>query len=238
MSGNHSPVIVLVNPQKPENIGMCARAMLNCGLRRLRLVNPVKAWPQDMAYRAAADADEVLDAMELFSSLDDALADCHHVVATTARPRALAVPVWDAELVAEKVVAWEHAETTTAVVFGRESCGLDTDMVSRAECVLKYATNPDFPTLNLAQSVLLFSWEWRAASTRGVVESQGEVPAARGDLSAFYERLEGLLDEKGFFLTPELRPTTTRTLRNLFARAAPTEREVALLHGVLSALKK
>lgn len=239
MPDTQQPVIVLVSPQLPENIGMCARAMLNCGLKRLRLVTPRKHWPHDVAYRTAAGADEVLDQAGLFASLDEAIADCQHVVATTARSRALHVPILDAEAVAQKVVSWDRQATNTAIVFGTEASGLDSDMVSRAECVLRFATNPDFPTLNLAQSVLLFAWEWSAASGLDDSESsQEEAPAPHADLESFFRRLEGELDVRGFFLTPELRPTVTRTLRSLFSRMAPASRELALLHGLLTALMK
>ncbi len=218
---------------------MCARAMLNCGLNRLRLVNPRKGWPNEAARRTAADADEVLDQAEVFGSLDEAIADCRHVVASTARPRALPVPVAGAGEAAEKVVAWSRAGAQAAILFGAEACGLDTDSVSRADCLLKFATNPEFPTLNLAQSVLLFSWEWRAARQRGTQAAEAAAgPATRGELLPFFDRLERALDERGFFLTPELRPTTVKRLRSLFVRAAPGEREVALLHGVLTALLK
>ncbi len=237
MSGNPRPVIVLVSPQKAENIGMCARAMLNCGLSRLRLVNPRQGWPNEAARRTAADADEVLDQAERFGSLDEAIADCRHVVAATARPRSLPIPVAEAGEAAEKVVAWSRAGAQAAILFGAEACGLDTDSVSRADCLLKFATNPEFPTLNLAQSVLLFSWEWRAAARRG---EQAKAPAApvarRADLEGFFGRLERALDERGFFLTPELRPTAIKRLRSLFVRAAPEERDVSMLHGVLTAL--
>ncbi len=85
---------------------MCARAMLNCGLDRLRLVRPRDGWPNPAAKATAADADAVLDRVEVFATLDEALADCHHVLATTARARSLAVPVETAETAARQVVRW------------------------------------------------------------------------------------------------------------------------------------
>lgn len=242
MSGNVSPYIVLVEPQIPENIGMCARAMLNCGLNQLRLVRPRKGWPHEAARRTAADADEVLDRTQVFDSLDEAIADCRHVIAATARPRALALPVLEAEEAAEKVSSWGRVGATSAVLFGAEACGLETDSVARADYLLKFATNPDFPTLNLAQSVLLFSWEWRAASQRDrepdLTAAASKSVARRGDLEAFFQRLERALEERGFFLTPELRPTVVTRLRSLFVRASPEERELSMLHGVLTALLK
>lgn len=236
MSGNPVPVIILVEPQLGENIGMCARAMLNCGLDRLRLVAPRDGWPNPAARATAADADGVLDRTEVFATLDEALADCHHVVATTSRTRSLAVPVESANRVAERITAWNGAGATVAVLFGAEASGLDTLAVSRAECLLRFDTNPDFPSLNLAQSVLLFGWEWRKACSADRGSTDCEMPAARGELSPFLARLVAALETRGFFLTPDLRPTTEAIVYGLFHRTAPTERELALLHGMLTAL--
>lgn len=239
MSGNASParpLIVLVEPQLGENIGMCARAMLNCGLDRLRLVRPRDGWPNPAAVATAADADEVLAKAEVFASLDDALADCRHVVAATARKRSLAAPVLEAEEAARQIADWGEVGAETAVLFGAEASGLDNNSIARADHILTFSTNPAFPSLNLAQSVLLFGWEWRRAVAAGASRAEEEEPVARGDLTPFLARLEGALEARGFFLTPDLRPTTEATLRSLFSRATPTERELALLQGVLTAL--
>src|SRR5581483_12294848 len=83
------PVIILVRPQLGENIGMAARAMLNCCLSGLRLVAPRDGWPNPKAQRAASGADVVLDEARVFDSVADAVADLEHVVATTARNREL-----------------------------------------------------------------------------------------------------------------------------------------------------
>lgn len=239
MSGNVSarlPIIVLVEPQLGENIGMCARAMLNCGLDRLRLVRPRDGWPNPAAVATAADADEVLAKAEVFATLDDALADCRHVVAATARKRSLAAPVLEAEEAADQIAGWCESGAETAVLFGAEASGLDNTSIARADLILTFATNPAFPSLNLAQSVLLFGWEWRRAAGAGTTGTEDEEPVSRGDLAPFLARLEGALEARGFFLTPELRPTTEAILRSVFSRAAPTERELALLQGVLTAL--
>ena len=84
------PVIVMVRPQLGENIGMAARAMLNCGLSTLRLVSPRDGWPSDRAQRAASGADVVLEKAKVFETVGEAVADLEHVVATTARNRAQA----------------------------------------------------------------------------------------------------------------------------------------------------
>src|ERR1700722_5099042 len=86
------PVIVLVEPQLGENIGMAARAMGNFGLTGLRIVNPRDGWPNAHARRAAAGADHILDQAELFDTVEQAVADCTLLFATTARAHDPATP--------------------------------------------------------------------------------------------------------------------------------------------------
>src|SRR5437660_11637454 len=87
------PIVVLVEPQLGENIGTAARAMVNFGLTRMRLVRPRDAWPNVHARRAASGADAVLDGAVLYDNLQAALVDCSFVVATTARAHDQAKPV-------------------------------------------------------------------------------------------------------------------------------------------------
>lgn len=214
---------------------MCARAMLNCGLDRLRLVTPRDGWPNPAARATAADADHVLDGAEVFARLDDALADCHRVFATSARPRSLAIPRWDSAAAAVHVRNACQQGEQVAVLFGAEASGLDNDAAARAEALIHFPTNPDFASLNLAQCVLLFGWEWRgAAAVAGTIASPS--PAPRAELDQLIERWEQALAERDFFLTPELKPLAQRTLRGFFTRSAPEETEIRFLHGVLTAL--
>lgn len=210
--------------------------MLNCGLAELRLVRPRDGWPNPAAIATAADADEVLESAGVFDSLDEALGDCHHVVAATARTRSLAVPVCGASETAREMGVWSKSGARTAVLFGAEASGLDNAAVARAERILTFETNPSFPSLNLAQSVLLLGWEWRRVALEGRGEAPEALPVPRADLDPFVNRLTDSLEARGFFLTPDLRPTTEAILRSLFSRASPTERELALLQGMLTAL--
>lgn len=242
MSINPQPIIVLVEPQLGENIGMCARAMLNCGLEHLRLVRPRDGWPNSAAVATAADADSVLEKAEMYETVEAAIADCHHVIATSARGRSLAVPLVSSDEASSRVASWSASGETVAVIFGPEASGLDNEVIARAETVMRFETNPDFPSLNLAQSVLLFGWEWKraAAALPGETEDGGgrAAPARRLDLARFLDRLEGALDQREFFLTPDLKPTTVKILRSLFSRTMASEKEVNLLHGVLTALSR
>src|SRR3954463_16577177 len=79
------PIVILVEPQLGENIGMAARAMGNFALNRLRIVNPRDGWPNIAAQRAAAGADHILDRFELFDTVEQAVADLDLLFATSAR---------------------------------------------------------------------------------------------------------------------------------------------------------
>ena len=231
------PVIILVEPQMGENIGMCARAMLNCGLQRLRLVNPRQSWPNEAAMATAADADQVLQELEIFETLDQALEDCHRVFATTARNRSLNVPfkpVSDAVADAKKGIGRGHQ---VAFLFGPEASGLDNEAIARADLLLKFPTNPEFSSLNLAQAVLLLGWEWLKAPQEPDNLTRTETPN-RGQLEEFLNRLESELLGKGFFLTNDLRPHSSKTLRSIFTKARLSQSELKMMHGVLSALTK
>ena len=209
------PIIILVHTQMGENIGMCARAMLNCGLERLRLVAPRDGWPNPRAVVTSADADRVIAGAEVFDSVAEAVADCSRVFATTARNRARNLPALE---VSEAVGEMRGEDAQCAILFGPEASGLDNDSLSYADRLLDIPVNPEFSSLNLAQAVLLVSWEWWRG--QGVVERELEAPAPKRDLGAFLDRLEGELGRGRFFPSEEMRPETLRNLRALFGRAA------------------
>src|ERR1700742_5183052 len=151
------PIIVLVRPQLAQNIGKAARAMLNFGLTDLRLVSPRDGWPNPDAGPAASGADIVLEKARLYESVADAVADCAHVYATTVRKRGVTKPVVTPEEAARSI----HADGgRSAILFGPERSGLETDDVAIARSIITVPINPDFGSLNLAQAVILVAYEW------------------------------------------------------------------------------
>ena len=234
------PAVILVKPQLGENIGMVARAMLNCGLTELRLVAPRDGWPSEKAEAAASGADEVIAGVKLFDTTEDAVADLQRVYATTARPRGMVKPVVTPAQAATELRAEAAAGHKTGLLFGPERSGLVNDDIALADAVLTVPLNPAFSSLNLAQAVLLVghSWFMAADATEArKLETNEAAPASKAEIVNFFERLETALDETGFLFPPEKRPTMVRNLRNLFHRIAPTEGEVNTLHGIISALR-
>ena len=163
------PVVILVEPQLGENIGMAARAMGNFGLTRLRLVNPRDGWPNISAQRAASGADHILEQVELFDTVEQAVAGCTLLFATTARAHDQAKPVVAPEAAALEIVSGIAAGGTVGILFGRERYGLQNEEVALANRIVTFPVNPGFASLNLAQAVLLVGYEWFKLATSGAL---------------------------------------------------------------------
>eukprot|EP00752_Nemacystus_decipiens_P001082 g1082.t1 len=222
-----------------ENIGMAARAMLNCGLSEMRLVRPRDGWPSEKARETCSGAYEVIDGVRVYETTADAVADLTRVYATTARPREMVARVLTPRAAAAEMRREAAAgEPRAGVLFGGERSGLANEDVSLADTIITAPLNPGFTSLNLAQAVLLVAYEWFAAGDPTPAErletNLSEV-ARKESLDNFIDRLGALLDEGGFFRSAPMRPTVLRNIRNLFQRARPTEQEVATLHGIMNA---
>ncbi|HKK35405.1 MAG TPA: RNA methyltransferase [Paracoccaceae bacterium] len=233
------PAVVLVQPQMGENIGAAARAMRNFALEEMRLVAPRDGWPNPRAEAMASGAGVVLEAATLHDDTAGAVADLTHVYATTARPREMIKPVMTPEAAVADARARLARGERVGFLFGPERSGLANEDVLLAHTVVTVPANPQFPSLNLAQCVLLTSYEWGRQSSEAPLErfDPGPAgPATRRMVLHLLDRLEGELDDTGFFHPPEKRPAMSTNLRNLFLRAPLTDAEVRTLHGVVRAL--
>jgi tRNA/rRNA methyltransferase len=236
------PAVILCEPQLGENIGTAARAMANFGLTDLRIVNPRDGWPSEKARAAASRADHVIDHVQVFDSVEAAIADLSFVYATTARSREVAKPVRGPDEAAAKVVGLGADGLATGYLFGRERWGLNNDEVALADEIVTLPVDPEFASLNIAQAVLVCAYEWRKTATSGALpfrlSEEENPPASKDDLFRFFEHLEGALDGVTFFRPPERRPHMVRTLRNIFQKAQLSDQEVRALRGVVAALEK
>ena len=230
------PVFVLVRPQLGENIGKAARAMLNFGLTDMRLVAPRDGWPNPAAGPAASGADIVLEKAQVFETVAEALADCTQVYATTVRKRGLVKPVVTPEEAAREI----HAEQgRTAILFGPERSGLETDDVAIARKILTVPINPEFGSLNLAQAVILVAYEWsKHVALASPPQVDLDPPADQQELDGLIEHLESMLEPAGYFFPPDRVPATKRTLRSVLTKPAWNANEVRTLRGVLSTLER
>jgi len=233
------PAIILVEPQLGENIGMAARAMGNFALSRLRIVNPRDGWPNIAAQRAAAGADHILERVEIFDTVERAVADLDLLFATTARAHDQAKPVMAPEVAAREIVTHISGGGRTGILFGRERWGLTNDEVARANRIVTFPVNPGFASLNLAQAVLLMGYEWFKLSTAGELPfamPERSERASQHQMEAFFENLVRELDKVEFLRPAEKRDTMLVNLRNIFLRMEPTKQDMHTLHGVIMAI--
>jgi len=230
------PVVILVQPQLAENIGMTARAMANFGLSELRLVAPKNGWPKKGVREAASGATHILDGAVVYDTLGAAIADLHYVLATTARERGQMKRVFAPDEAMRDVAA--RAGQRVGILFGRERSGLDNDEVSLADAIVTFPVDPRFSSLNLAQGVLLMSYEWRRAAGLSTLPFTGEMlspPATREAMASLFGTLEDSLAAAGFY-PPEKRDIIARNMRDMLHRMAMTEQDVRTMRGALRAL--
>lgn len=230
------PAFILVRPQMGENIGAAARAMLNFGLTRMRVVTPRDGWPNPRAVAMASGAGRLLDHAGVYGDVAAAVADCDYVFATTARPRELVKPVVTPERAMQMARAMTAEGRRVAVLFGPERAGLENDDVAHANAIVTVPVNPDFPSLNLGQCALLMGYEWQRQTDTTPPEVMGLARtefASRLDVEKLGDHFEERLGAAGFFF-PETKAANMRlNLRNMWARLNLTRAEVQTFHGML-----
>lgn len=241
MHGHYDRIrIVLVNTSHPGNIGGAARAMKNMGLERLYLVAP-QQFPADRAVWRAAGAADVLDRAVVVATLDEALADCGLVVATSARERSIPWPLLDPRECGARV--WqESAEHEVALVFGREDRGLTNEELQKSHYQVHIPASDSYSSLNLAAAVQVLAYEVRmhalAVAKSGLPPATPwDVPPARAaDIELYFQHLEQTLVELDFHDLDNPRQTMAR-LRRLFNRIRLDRMELSILRGVLTAIQ-
>jgi tRNA/rRNA methyltransferase len=234
VTGAAKPVIVLVRPQLGQNIGKAARAMLNFGLTEMRLVAPRDGWPNPDAGPAASGADLVLEHAQVFATVQEAIADCSIVFASTVRRRDLVMPVVGPSEMADTVAA---SGQRSAILFGPERSGLETEEVALAQAIVTVPINPDFASLNLAQAVILLAYEWskRSALVQPPVKELEPI-APHGELEGLIVQLDQALAEKGYFHPPSRTQATRNTIRTILTKTGWSAREVKAVRGIIRAL--
>lgn len=234
------PAIILVEPQLPENIGMVARAMANFGLAELRLVNPREEFPSDKARSAASKADHVIDNAIVYDDLPSAIADLNFVYATTARERdgfkQVRSPVEASRTLRQRF----NKQEKVGILFGRERVGLKNDEVGLADELVTFPVNPAFASLNIAQAVLLMSYEWMKTGMEDEADTAfrgTEIkPASKRELHGLFDQLENALDERGYFRPQARKSVMVDGLRAVLTRAGFASDELKLLRGVVTSL--
>ena len=230
-----APVFILVRPQLAENVGTAARAMMNCCIDEMRLVDPDEDHLSDRAIAASSGADEILRNAKVFKTVAEAVEDLQKVYATTGRPRDMIKPVLTGQGMAREICALQPAGVKCGVLFGPERTGLENGDLAYADTIVNIPLNPRHCSLNLAQAVLLVGYEvFRLADETPdrVLSMPNTEPANKAEIEHLFSRLERELDDAGYFKSPEKKPRMMRNLRNIFMRADLTSQDVRTLHGV------
>jgi TrmH family RNA methyltransferase len=225
--------VVLVGTQHPGNIGSAARAMKTMGLNELVLVAP-EAFPDPRADALAVGAVDLLEKARVCSTLDEALAGCTRVAATTARQRHISALGYTPRQWAEQLAASDKAGDI-ALVFGRERTGLTNEEIDRAQELIHIPTSADYTSLNMASAVQILCYELLLAAGASPLELPVHEPVDQIEMERFYVHLEDVLAATQFIdrTNPRL---LMRRLRKLYGRAAPDANEMNILRGILTSV--
>src|SRR3984957_9084126 len=233
--------IVLVEPSHPGNIGAVARAMMNMDLNRLVLVRP-REFPHPEATARAAGAEVVLASARVVTTLEEAIADCGFVAATTARNRDQNFRVLEIREAAVRAVA-EARRAPVALLFGAERTGLENEHLEAGHVLLRIPASPDYASLNLAMAVQLVTYEiFRARGAHGNAGASRELAdaplASPPQMQQLYAHLEQVLQEIDFKDRTRAGTHLMSRIRRFLQRAELDLNEVQILRGILTAVQK
>lgn len=233
--------IVLVETAGSRNLGSVARVMKNFGLADLWLVNPQCDRLSDEAMHMAVHAPEILENAKIVDSLPQALAGCQRAIATAGRIDRGEMKVTDPP----QGLSWLSQVKTSAIVFGAEDRGLSNAEIKHCQQVLRIPVNPDYPSLNLAQSVGICCYQWQLLKEnppqhenltsqidKDLLKSAPIDLANREELEACYQNLEAVLLKIGY-VYPHTASHRLRKFRQIFDRTNLSPSEVAMLRGIL-----
>jgi tRNA/rRNA methyltransferase len=221
--------IILVRPRFPENIGSVARAMKNMGLHRLILVDGCSPLHVN-AYKLASGADDILERAEEFLTLKEAISEMGCVVGVTSREGKERNPLLSPEDLMKQLIPLSE-KNLIALVFGSEREGLTNEELSLCHLYARIPSSELFPSLNLAQAVMVFCYELFKSS---VTVLKPSIQLAKDEqLERMLEHMEKTLLDIGF-LDPHHPKRIMRVLRKLFGRSQMDEREVRILQGIWS----
>jgi tRNA/rRNA methyltransferase len=220
--------IVLVQPNISENIGAAARAMCNMGLRRLVLVDPPRCDLTRVCKMATQAALDVVEEMEVFGGLAEALRDFTYVVGTTARRGGQRQVVSTPARLAEMLVPIA-ADNPVAILFGPEDRGLTNEDLRFCHVVATIPT-ADFASLNLAQAVMIFCYELFSSSLDAPREFAPRL-ANRFELDAMYAQLKDVLT-RICFINPANPDYFMNNLRHFGTRMQLRAKEVQIIRGI------
>ncbi len=230
---NKEITIILCRPQLGENIGACARAMKNFSISDLRIVAPRDGWPSEQALSVSAGASDIIESAKVYTELKDAIEGIEYLYATTATKRYLNKN----HILSKELQSSIALGCKVGILFGRENWGLSNEEISYANDIITIDTDPNFSSLNIAQSVLVVCYELFKAIERPDLHNTQEI-ATKNEIEYFYDHLFQVLEAKNFFKIPEKKSRMQMNIRNIFARIDKLSKsEIQTLRGIVSVIK-
>ena len=233
------PSIILVKPQLPENIGLVARAMDNCGLKNLILVNPREKWPNDSSIKASANSKSIVQNAKIYTSVEDALLNFHFVIGMSARKRFLQKPYQNN--ISQLFEQFPNTKRT-AMLFGPENSGLSNQDLKLVDLIFHINTSKSNPSLNLSHAVLLISFAWRDFfNLRKIKPKSNKLnnkKALKKDFYYFMDFLKKELEDVGFLYPKAKAKSMLENIETMFIRSSLSKTEIQTLWGMIKKLRK
>ena len=231
------PHIILVRPQLPENIGMVARAMDNCGLKKLILVSPREKWPNKKALSSSANSDYILKKIKIYKNLDEALFKYNYVIATSSRKRFLNKPTHkNFDNLFQNIPNVKNI----AIVFGPENSGLSNDDLMLCDSIFTIDLSNSNTSLNLSHAVLLMSFKWREnfnLINSNIIKNNHNKNATKKDFKFFIDYLRKELNEVGFLHPKHKSKSMFNNIQTMLLRSNLNKSEIQTLWGMIKKLR-
>ncbi|MDP3980489.1 MAG: RNA methyltransferase [Chlamydiota bacterium] len=234
MSRRKKISIILVEPQSSGNIGSVARVMMNMNFKQLLLVSPRCSHTNNEAFKMAIDGKSILENIEIYPTLLEALKDYHLAVGTTRRKRKRLYPIWSPQQIASNISTYPYG-SNVAIVFGREDRGLTNEELSMCQMYATIPSSAHFPSLNLSHAVLVFLYELYVG-VNPPPENHQKMSAQTDQLEAMYTQLKEMLLDIDFINRGDPNHMM-QSIRNIFGRSRLTPREIRIIRGICSTMQ-
>ena len=227
---------LLVNPQLPENIGFCARALKNFGFKRLDIINPKEKWPNKKAIATSVGASDILKKTKIFPSVKVATKNYDIIYASSARKRDINKKHLSFKKFIESIK--KNKNKKIGILFGPEASGLSNEDISYSNYIFKIPVSKKFESLNLSHSLIIVCFELFKIVKPSFFNKQKKLSdiASKKKFNVFFDFLQTSLDRKGFFVPVEKKKAMLINLRNIFGRIELSNKELRILSSVFSKL--
>ena len=235
---NTNVSIILVSPQKGENIGFAARAMLNFGWEDLRIVSPRDGWPNSFAQATSAKAISVIEKAKIYSCFADSIADLHYVYVTTARNRDINKPVITSRDISKDISKQVcGGSRNIGIVFGPERSGVDNNVLAFCNKIVQIPVGYQFASLNLAMAVGILCYEVSKGQIQKIPQKDKSDKASQDCIDNLITRLDLMLNHTNFYQVEDKRKVMLQNLTSMIKRIENiTTNDVNTIMGILSSL--